>query len=184
MKNITVGLFSAVIALQLAVPSSMLLKREMALQHGQEFRFRTAPVDPFDAFRGRYVAIRVEANQASAPTGEQLQYQQKVYAEIITDEQGFAKISRINTKKPQGVPYIQAKAGYSSGTQVSVNLPIDRYYMEEKAAPKAERLYWTSSQKRKNDTYITVRIKDGFAVIEGLYIDGQRIEEAVKNEKT
>lgn len=180
MKNITVGLFSAVIALQLAVPSSMLVKREMTLQHGQEFRFKTAPVDPFDAFRGRYVALRAETNSGPKASGDNFKYRETVYVQITVDEQGYAKIARVTAQKPKDVPYLAAKFSHANGDLVTVTLPMDRYYMEEKAAPKAEQLYWNSSQERKNDTYITVRIKDGFAVIAGLYIDGQRIEEAVK----
>ena len=185
MKNNTViGLFSAVIALQLAVPSSMLLKREMALQHGQEFRFKTAPVDPYDAFRGRYVALRADAGQGPKVGNKDMQYGSIAYAQIGVDDQGYAKIVQVSGERPKNVPYIAAKVTYQSGDQVNVNLPIDRYYMEEKAAPKAEQLYLRSSRQTQNDTYINVRIKDGFAVIEGLYINGQRIEEAVRNTKT
>lgn len=51
--------------------------------------------------------------------------------------------------------------------------------MEEKAAPAAERVYRQFAQRNKQNAYIVVRIKDGFAVIEGLYAGGQKIEDAV-----
>ncbi|MDD5136646.1 MAG: hypothetical protein PHN63_04800, partial [Candidatus Omnitrophica bacterium] len=57
---------------------------------------------------------------------------------------------------------------------------IDRYYMEEKAAPAAERAYRQSAQRDTQDAYIIVRIKDGFAIIENLYVGGQKIEDAVR----
>jgi uncharacterized membrane-anchored protein len=70
---------------------------------------------------------------------------------------------------------------YISGDKVYLDLPIDRYYMEEKAAPAAERVYRQHTQRDKQDAYVTVRVKDGFAVIEGLFVGGQKIEDAVRN---
>ena len=179
-KEFIVGLFSGLILLQIASPLSMIVKRESVLKHGMPFRFKTAPVDPYDAFRGRYVALGVEANKAIKPHGVDLKHGQKVYAQVAINEQGFAKISQITTQKPQGTSYLIAKVSYPSGNEVFLNLPIDRYYMEEKAAPRAEQIYREHSRRDKQDTYVVVRIKDGFAVIEGLYVGGQRIEEVLK----
>jgi hypothetical protein len=76
--------------------------------------------------------------------------------------------------------WIMAKVKYVSGDKVFLDLPIDRYYMEEKSAPAAERVYRQFAQRNKQDAYIVVRIKDGFAVIESLYVGGQKIEDAVR----
>ena len=54
--NILFPLFIVVAVVQIAAPASMILRRERALDRGERFLFRTAPVDPYDAFRGRYVA--------------------------------------------------------------------------------------------------------------------------------
>lgn len=180
-KELFIGLFSGLILLQIATPLSMIIKRELVLKNGMPFRFRTVPVDPYDAFRGRYVALRVEASKAIKPEGVNLKYGQKIYALIDVDEQGFAKISRITAQKPQGAAYLTAKVAYFSGAEVNINLPIDRYYMEEKAAPQAEKIYREHNRTDKKDAYVLVRIKDGFAVIESLYVGDQRIEEVLKN---
>lgn len=180
-KELIVGLFSGLILLQIAIPLSMIVKREIVLKNGVPFRFKTVPVDPYDAFRGRYVALRVEATKAIKPQGVNLRYGQKIYALIAADEQGFAKISQITTQKPQGAAYLPAKVTYFSGEEVNIDLPIDRYYMEEKAAPQAEKIYREHNRLGKQDAHVLVRIKDGFAVIENLYIGGQRIEEVLKN---
>ena len=179
-KELLVGLFSSLILVQIASPLSMIVKRESVLKNGAPFRFKTAPVDPYDAFRGRYVALRVEANKVIKPQGVDPRHGQKVYAQIAVDENGFAKISQITTQKPQGSTFLKAKVSYLSGNEVFLNLPIDRYYMEEKAAPRAEQIYRKHSGRDKQDAYVVVRIKDGLTVIEGLYIGGQRIEEVLK----
>ena len=179
-KEFRIGLFSGLILLQIASPLLMIVRREAVLKDGTVFRFKTTPVDPYDAFRGRYVALGVEANKVAKPQGVDLKYGQKVYAQIALDEQGFARISQITAEKPQGSPFLIAEISYFSGNEVFLNLPMDRYYMEEKAAPRAEQLYRKYSGRNKRDAYITVRIKDGFAVVEGLYVGGQRIEEVLK----
>ena len=55
--------------------------------------------------------------------------------------------------------------------------PFDRYYMNEDAAPEAERAYLEHSNVRQRDAYITVRVWKGYAVLDGLFIADQRIEE-------
>lgn len=181
MRNkIIISLFSCLILLQIAVPLSMIMKRESTLKEGILFRFKTAPVDPYDAFRGRYVALQVEASRVPQPPGLKVENRQRIYASVTVDKDGFATISQITNHKPDKGPYLSAQVWYATGKEVILDLPIDRYYMEEKAAPRAEKLYRQHSANDKKDAYVTVRIKDGFVVTEGLYIDGRKIEDILK----
>lgn len=184
-KQLILGLFSFLVLLQISIPLGMIVKRESVLKTGEEFRFKTAPVDPYDAFRGRYVALEFEASSVSRPEGLELDYNQKVYAQIVVGENGFAEFSTISLTRPsKGKAYMEAEAsGYPGEKKVRLRLPIDRYYMEETAAPAAEELYRRHSQRKAQDAYVVVRVKQGFAVIEGLYVGGQRIEDAVKEMK-
>ena len=184
-KQLIISLFVGVALIQIATPLSMIAKREGVLQTGGQFKFKVAPVDPYDAFRGRYVALRLLEDKAVVSPGIKLDYGQRVFAYIVVDELGFAKFSTLTTVRPQGAPYIDATvASFGQATsEVRLNLPIDRYYMEEEAAPKAERIYQRHASRGKEDAYVLVRIKDGFAVIEELYVGGRRIEEAIKNVK-
>ncbi len=179
-REIIIGLFAALIVLQVAVPVSMIVKRETTLKYGTAFKFKTAPVDPYDAFRGRYVALRADINKVAKPDGVDLKYGQKVFAQLFVDQNGFAEVSKISTQKPQEGAYLIATVTYLSGSDVGINLPIDRYYMEEKAAPRAEQVYREHSRRDKQDAHVVVRIMDGFAVVEGLYIGEQKIEDIIK----
>lgn len=179
-KELIIGLFAGLIALQIALPVSMIAKRESTLKEGAVFRFKTAPVDPYDAFRGRYVTIRAEINKVSKPEGVDLKSGQKVYAQLTVDEKGLAQVLQIALQKPKDSAYLIASVTHPSGNDVGLNLPIDRYYMEETVAPRAEQAYREHSRRDKQDAYVIVRVKDGFAVIEGLYVGDQRIEDVVK----
>jgi len=69
MKYWRLIVFVLVAFAQLAVPGSLIWKREHTLRQGNVWKFRTAPVDPVDVFRGRYVALHfeVETQEISPP---------------------------------------------------------------------------------------------------------------------
>ena len=46
------------LAAQFGVMGHMIIRRELTLRRGRVCRFLTAPVDPYDAFRGRYFVNR------------------------------------------------------------------------------------------------------------------------------
>jgi uncharacterized membrane-anchored protein len=183
MKNrAIIRLFLCLALIQLAVPMSMIVKREAILKNGLQYKFKVAPVDPYDPFRGRYVALSIDKNYVPQEKDLGLKGGQTVFALIDVDAQGFAQLSGVTINRPVEKAYIQVKVGYVSSydKRIYLNLPVNRYYMEEKAAPVAERIYQRHAQRERKDAYIVVRIKDGFAVIENLYVGGQKIEDAVK----
>lgn len=182
-RRLLIGLFLGLSFVQIMVPLSMILRRESTLRTGESFRFKTEPVDPYDAFRGRYVALRIKEDSVEDYKGTRLTSGQSVYAQIAVDEAGYAKFTAITVDKPRGAAFIQAKVRYISSGIVRLGLPFDRYYMEETAAPRAESAYREHTRQAKPDAYVLVRVKDGFAVLEALYLGDRRIEDAVDNEK-
>ena len=83
-------LFVVVAVAQLAVAGGAIIRSELALRTGEVFRFRIQPVDPVDAFRGRYVAIRFALDRAPAPDGLELRHNQWVFVPLQVDSDGFA----------------------------------------------------------------------------------------------
>jgi uncharacterized membrane-anchored protein len=63
---------------------------------------------------------------------------------------------------------------------VYLQFPFDRYYMDEHVAPAAEAAYWEHSRGEVHDVYVTVRVKDGNAVVEELFIAGTSIGEFLR----
>ncbi|MBU0533680.1 MAG: GDYXXLXY domain-containing protein [Candidatus Omnitrophica bacterium] len=177
------GLFFCLALLQLVKPISTIIRYETILNNGKQFRFKTQPVDPYDAFRGRYVALGVEENKTPLPEGLKLRHFQKVYALIKEDDKGFAKIAGLSIERPVGDDYIQVRVSYCSRNEANLILPFNRYYMEETLAPAAERAYRGHNVRGNQDAYITVRVKSGDAVVEELYIAGKPILEFLKEQK-
>src|SRR4051794_20169229 len=85
---------------QIGVPAYLISQHELALRYGRVFKFQTAPVDPYDAFRGRYVALSFDAH--TAPSSENIERGTKLWAVLTEDEHGFAKIDRVSREKIAG----------------------------------------------------------------------------------
>lgn len=164
-------LFGIAVLLQLAVPASMIVQRERVLAHGQAFKFRTAPVDPYDAFRGRFVALGFDQNSVEVPADHDFARGQTVHALLAEDADGFTTFTEIRRLRPAAEPYLTAKIQYVSGNNARLQLPFDRFYMDENEAPQAERVYRQNSVRSNRNAYVQVRIEKGFGVIEDLYVD-------------
>jgi len=161
-KKLLLPVLILVILAQLFAPVYMMADRYDTLKNGVEYKFKVRPVDPYDAFRGRYVFLNVRQNISGSGK----------YGIIEVDSNGFAKVKKATDQRPQDGAYIKSKSNYW------FDLPIDRYYMDEKLAPEAEGLMWSGKAK---EAYVTVRVKNGKLVVSGLYVDGKAIEDVIKN---
>lgn len=173
--RLRVGLFAIVAAVQLAVAGGAIFRSELALRTGEVFRFRIQPVDPVDAFRGRYVAIRFALDRAPAPDGLQLGRRQWVFVPLQRDSDGFAAFGSATLDRPASGAYLRLTTGgiypdEDGIRRVWLSMPFDRYYMDEDLAPEAERAVW-NGRRGQREVSVTVRVRDGVGVIEDLYID-------------
>jgi uncharacterized membrane-anchored protein len=166
-------LFLALIIAQLAVPFYMIRREERVLAHGKVFRFRTAPFDPYDPFRGRYVALRFASEEIADPRlpgGTR-----KVWVELEEDRDGFAKVKGVSAIRPPGENVMRADF-----TPRRLTFPFNRYYMDEASAPAVEKAY--RDHTKSGDAYVVVRILDGHAVLQELCIGGMPIREFLRKD--
>lgn len=176
-KKLLIGVFVAVAVLQAAMPLYMAWRWEDILATGQRFYWQTAPVDPYDAFKGRYVAMQFEENTAPVADIEELKFGKKAYAIIEENAEGKAFISAVTAKRPEQGAYVTAKIYRNGDGMAHVVLPFTRYYMNEYLAPAAEAAYRESAGKTG---VAAVRIKDGYGVIEELYIGDKTLAEFLR----
>ena len=156
MKKGVLYLLIGYFILQLAVPGYFVYRRYDTLRTGESYKFHVRPYDPYDPFRGRYVALMPDLD---------LSGREKQYALLERDSNGFARIARWSTEKPQDGQYVR-------------NLRLDRYYMNEKMAPEAERVQRELDLER-DVLHLLVKVKGGSYVIEGLYINDVPMEEYI-----
>jgi uncharacterized membrane-anchored protein len=162
----------------------MIISREATLKNGKEFRFKTAPVDPYDAFRGKYVALNIDGSSGvPLEKGVKVRRGRKVYALIEEDEEGFTKIIKAVLDKPDNGDYIKAKILYQNAglNSAALKMPFDRYYMNEKNAPEAERAYVKNSRRERQNAYVIVSVRSGHTVLKELYIADKPVLEFIKS---
>jgi uncharacterized membrane-anchored protein len=170
--------FVFVAAVQLAVPAWMLIGRERTLREGQVFKFRTLPVDPSDAFRGRYVWLSLEPQTVKVQETGSWRYNQKAFAVLGTDTNGFAVVKRLSTTRPVSEPAVPIRVQWPDTEKRAIHIQwtgLDRYYMDETAAPRAESEYWKHSNRTNRTCYVAVRVRGADAIVEELYIEGQPV---------
>lgn len=174
-KRLMLGLFVVVALLQAAAPLYMAWRWEDILQTGHRFHWQTAPVDPADAFRGRYIDLRFKED--TAPVTGDLITGQQVYALIAENAEGQAYISAVSVNRPAQGYYVKVRAYAKGPGTAHVTLPFTRYYLPENLAPAAENAYGESAGKTG---VAAVRIKDGYGVVEQLYIGEQTLYEFLR----
>jgi uncharacterized membrane-anchored protein len=177
------GLFLSLAIAQLATPLGQIWKYEDVLQTGRLYKFRTAPVDPYDAFRGKYVALNYANTEAMLHKGDTINSYSPAYVTLHQDENGFAKFDELSEYAPPSGDYLRVECHGSYNNKAGFRLPFDTFFMEESQAPRAETAYRLHGNQRgqaTNRAYVLVRVKGGRGVIEDLYIEDKPIREFLK----
>jgi len=178
-------LFVVFAVVTLAAPLSIIWKYESALRYGTLYKFRTQPVDPVDAFRGRYVTLSF-ADDSLQAAADWARDPVIAYVRLKRDAEGFAVPAEASRKPLSGDDVVTVDSAYLHGNGWRFNYPFNRYYLPEDVAPMAEQLYreanrgTRSRDSGKLDTYVTVRVRNGVGVIEELYLNGVPVREAVR----
>jgi len=181
------SVFILVALVQLYMPAKMIIDSEGVLDSGTEYKFKTAPVDPTDPFRGKYITLRYKDNRVEVENESDWISGEAVYVILTKDEDGFGRIKLISKEIPQyKVDYFKAKlsfVGSSGSNKVRVTYPFNRYYMEESKAEAAEKAYRKSQADTSKVAYALVSVKDGEAVLQDVLIEGVSIKDIVEQER-
>ena len=182
-RNLILLGFALVVAAQLAVPAWMIMEREWTLRDGQVFKFRTRPIDPADAFRGRYVWLGLEPGVVKMRDVNAWHYDQKAFAVLGTDTNEFATVERLEHKAPAGQAAVPVHVGWTDTKKGEVHINwtgLDRFYMTEQKAPAAEIAYREHNRRTNQTCHVTVCVRGTHAVIEDLFMDGRPIHAWLK----
>jgi len=185
-KKIILIAFVLVALVQIYVPAKIILDRAIVLSSGKEFKFKTAPIDPGDPFRGKYINLTFKENRVEIQNKENWVHGETVFVLLSTDSNGFAKIRSVSKVKPlHNQDFLKVKVNYVvyDGSKLFVEYPFDRFYMEESKAYDAEQTYRRALPDTSQVTYALVNIKNGESVLKDVMINGIPIKEIVKQEQ-
>ncbi len=177
-------LFVIIAIIQLLVPAKMIWNKESTLIYGKPYKFKTAPIDPTDPFIGKYIILDFDANSYEA--NEQYIRGEIVYVYLEEDKNGFAKIAKVSKSilPDEEKDYIKAKVRFGNylgyDLKIQIDYPFQRFYMEESKAYNAELLYRKFQNEPDSITYALIRVKNGDAVIQNVFINDTPIKELVE----
>jgi uncharacterized membrane-anchored protein len=196
-----IAALTALCIAQLGVSGWSIVRYETILSSGTPYKIRVSPVDPADAFRGRYVTVQPSIRITPQFHAEkkrffdEVQYGRRpVYVKLAVDAEGFARAADIVADAPREGDYLEIAGvwptwtpraddpGKSELTGYTLRFSFDRYYMNEAAAPAAQHRYAQAVPQTGNaSAWLAVRVRNGAAVIEGLFVGGVAIEDLVRH---
>jgi len=153
----------------------LLIYKQMIFWTGTEILLKTAPVDPWDIFRGNYVTLNYEISTFEQPNfntfnpnvidQDYKDIGKTVYLILETDTKGVASAKSMTMTKPvNGELFIRGKKQYRQ-----IEFGIESYFVPEGRGKEIEKL-------RGQDLMVRAVVdKDGKAVIKNLEIEGQKI---------
>jgi len=185
-KKIILIAFILVALVQIYVPAKVIFDRAIVLSSGKEFKFKTAPIDPSDPFRGKYINLNFNENTVEIQNNENWTRDQTIFVLLTTDNNGFAKIRSVSKTKPlDSKDVLKAKVDHIlyDGSKLVIEFPFERFYMEESKAYDAELTYRRVLPDTSQVAYALVNIKNGESVLKDVMINGISIREIVKQEQ-
>lgn len=184
------------------VPIYVIVSSQDVLNNGTFYKFKPQAYDPIDPFRGKYLRVNYQTN--NIPTKDDFKRGDEVFVSIGIDTLGFAFFEEAFKKAPIKGDYLSSKVIYGSDLiqmrsessvfrgesqtrntsregyvkTVSINAPDNmcKYFINEDYATKAETAYF----KERDNAYIGVRILDGSARLEDIYLQGMPLMEYLK----
>jgi uncharacterized membrane-anchored protein len=184
--RLLLGVFAVLALLQWGLPLGLIAQHERTLREGAVYRFRTAPVDPVDPFRGRYVALQFPAETYAVPP-DWVAPVGPAYAPVWVTPTGEAVLGPPQATPPAEGDYLPVRLRWQDEGRVQVQLPFDRYYLDERLAPEAERLYRAAAAPTAEDgspgtisAHVQVRIRKGHGVLDALLIDGEPVQDRLR----
>lgn len=183
MKALRIGIFVLIALAQLSVPAMMAWGRVQTLARGRVWKFKTAPIDPEDAVRGRYVSLRFDAEDAYRQP-EQLKSIDSLYAILKEGPDGFATVDHLSFSPDPGDSAMKVEPGGFWDGQQRILFPFHYFWVTEKSAPEAEKAYRENSKRGQQNAFVTIRIRNGDSALEQLYIDNKPLAEYLRDQAT
>lgn len=179
MKTLPLIIFGIAVLAQWAAPLSQIWTHEKVLTQGTLIKLKCTAPDPYDPLRGRYLAVRPNQREAPVPAGMELKQDTQVYAVLTTGADGFATITSLSLTPPASGDYVRVKSRYVFNEKALIDWPFDRFYVNEKLAPEADKWFAENIRSVQGIT-AEVRVFNGRAVLEDLSLDGKPFREILK----
>lgn len=182
-KNVPLALavFALAALAQWIVPLAGVRMQERILARGKTVRVRCAAPDPYDPFRGRYLAVRPEEATVPPPPGLEVGVRRPVWATLAADADGLSRVVSLSLEPVSGPDVIRLVAMRFpfSGESSTLEWPFERYYLDERLAPGADAIV-ARALRSEEKPVAEFRLLDGRAVLVDVLVGGESIRELAR----
>jgi len=194
--KIRLGCYLLAVGAALAYPVAKIISFEYPSVPPNIYTFETEIRDPYDPMRGRYVQLNFKQNRVQLPDKNTnlLDWGRSCYAVLEANPDGTARIADLVTdvkQLPAGKDFLKVRYNYfaqdfdrktkeqqKTGAHIIV-LPFDRFYLNERLAPEAEKEVQESTRRGK--AFVRVKIyRNGNFALDDLIVNGQPILERLR----
>ena len=121
----------AVLVLVLVVVLSFILYNQWPFMTGKKIVLATQPVDPFDPFRGQYMAINYEISRINDIEG--FKEGDSVYISLKEDKQGIWRKEGVSKLKPNKGDFIKGEVTSVYRNSIRIEYGIEQFFFERHA---------------------------------------------------
>lgn len=185
-RKLAIVFLGLTITAQLATPAWLIGRLEWLRRNGEEVLVPCRAIDPYDPLRGRYVTINPRLGSLPLSGGGTIERGEKYFLRAAPDEEGIHRFVEASSSRPPVGPYlvVTARRRWGPTHMAAPQLPFRRYYMNEKLAPEAERIYRATLREARSsdDTRVELRLRvhNGRGAVDAVLINGRPIEEHIK----
>ncbi|MEN0006174.1 MAG: GDYXXLXY domain-containing protein [Bacteroidota bacterium] len=186
MNHLRIIFFIIVMGIYLWFPAQLIRSNEIVLAEGYTCDMSLQPIDPYDAFRGRYIILSYDATASLGV--DTVAYGIPLYVTLKSDSLGYCAFDKAYPSPPEA-PYIRVPSyGGLNYDRVWLQLPQDmkRFYLNEEIAPLAEEAFRELQRTRREmgttevTAFARLKVLDGKVRVEQVYFEGQPVAEYVR----
>ena len=172
--------FLAFALIVLAIPIYLMMSSEGVLENGNRHKIHLKGRDPFDPFRGKFLRLNFDDRIECFNCAEG----EEVYVLLTKDADGYSSFSSGVKDKPGHSDYFKAKVlrSYSGEAVIKID-NLSKYFINEDKAKEAEDVLQSYSRQKPEDVYLAIRVLDGEARLEDIFIEETPFLEFLENWK-
>jgi uncharacterized membrane-anchored protein len=173
----------AVAILQLLFLGSLLLDYEKTKNEGTLFRLELQAYDPYDMFRGNYIALQFKEDRVKVQPRFQPRWDEKFYVKLAKDPKtGFDRPVKVSQQFPGGDDWVEVRNSGGSvidgaDTTLLISFMQDRFFMNEDRVKKADENLRKATADSTKRCWAEMRVRNGTAILTDVKIDGKSLKD-------
>jgi hypothetical protein len=170
--------------IQMVFLGGLLLDLENTRNTGTLYRLELDVYDPYDYFRGNFMALQFKGDRIKMPAF-QPRWDEQFYVQLKTDPKtGFAWPVGFSKTFPGGNDWVRVRNSGGSvidekDTLLLFSFMQDRFFMREDKTKKAEDILRKATADSSRRCWAEMRLKNGTAILTDVKIDGRSLNTLV-----